>query len=86
MAYLLRCADGSLYAGITNDIVARLAAHASGVAGAKYTRGRGPFVVVWRQRAASRSEASRIEWRVKRLTRAAKLRLVAKRGRIAISA
>jgi putative endonuclease len=88
VAYLLRCGDGSLYAGITNDLPRRLAAHrgkAGASRGAKYTRKRGPFRLVWRQAAADRAEASRVEWRVKRLTRAEKLRLVRARGKIGLS-
>lgn len=81
VAYLLRCGDGSLYAGVTNDLDARLAAHASG-GGAKYTRGRGPFALVWKQRAADRSEAHALEWRLKRLSRAEKIALVKRRGRV----
>jgi putative endonuclease len=84
VAYLLRCGDGSLYAGVTNDIAARLAAHraGSGGGGAKYTRGRGPLRLVWKQRAAGRSEAHAIEWRLKRMTRPAKLALIRQRGRV----
>jgi putative endonuclease len=84
IAYLLRCGDGSLYAGVTTDLDARLAAHRGEVPGkgAKYTRRRGPFEVVWTQPAKDRSEAHRIEWRLKRLTRAAKLDLVRRRGRV----
>ena len=44
--YILRCADGTLYTGITNDVPRRLAAHNSG-RGAKYTRGRGPVELVY---------------------------------------
>jgi putative endonuclease len=82
LAYLIRCGDGSLYAGVTNDLPARLEAHAGGACGAKYTSGRGPFEVVWTQRAASRSAALRIEWRVKQLSRAEKLALIERKGRI----
>ncbi len=87
VAYLLRCGDGSLYAGVTNDLRARVAAHrgrAGARRGAKYTRSRGPLRVVWKQAAADRSEAQRIEWRLKRLTRAAKLALVRRRGRVTL--
>lgn len=74
-AYLLRCGDGTLYAGATNDLAARLAAHASG-RGAKYTRGRGPLMLAWKRRAKDRGAAQRIEAAVKRLSRAGKLALV----------
>ncbi len=70
--YLLRCADGTLYAGITNDLPRRLAAHARG-RGARYTRGRGPFAVVRCERVATRSLALRREHQIKRLRRRDKL-------------
>lgn len=74
--YLLRCADGSLYCGWTNDLAARLAAHSGGT-GAKYTRGRLPvaFAAAWE--AADRGAAQRLEHRVKALTRREKEALVA---------
>jgi len=70
--YLLRCADGSLYTGITNDLGGRLAAHQSG-RGARYTRGRGPFALVHSEPAANRSAALRREHELKRLRRGEKL-------------
>lgn len=76
--YLLRCAGGTLYTGITNDLAARLEAHRSG-GGAKYTRGRLPLELVYREPAASRGEATRRERQIKRLSRAAKLALAAGR-------
>jgi len=75
LVYLARCADGSLYAGITNDLEARLAAHNSGK-GAAYTRGRLPIVVVFTEKAESRSAALRREAEIKSLSRPEKLRLV----------
>lgn len=74
--YLLRCGDGTLYAGITNDLEARLAAHRSG-RGAKYTRGRGPLEVVHVERRRSRASALRREHALKRMRRAGKLALCA---------
>ena len=50
--YLLRCADGTLYTGCTNDLDRRLAAHNAGK-GAKYTRSRRPVVLVYREQAPS---------------------------------
>jgi predicted GIY-YIG superfamily endonuclease len=73
--YLLRCADGTLYAGSTTDIDARARAHNEG-RGAKYTSGRRPVTVVYREACASRSAALRREHVVKRLTRAQKERLI----------
>ena len=77
--YLLRCADGSLYCGWTNDIEGRLAAHSSGK-GSRYTRGRLPVELAAVFPAADRSAAMREEARIKRLSRAEKLRLIRGRG------
>lgn len=74
--YLLRCRDGTLYAGATNDLAARLARHASGK-GARYTRSRLPVELVYAVRVRDRSAALRREAAVKRLDRPAKLALVA---------
>jgi putative endonuclease len=73
--YLLRCGDGTLYAGITNDLGKRLDAHRSGK-GARYTRGRGPLELVHAEPARTRSAAQRREAALKRLRRAAKLALL----------
>ena len=73
--YLLRCADGSLYCGWTTDLDRRLAEHVAGSA-SRYTRSRLPVELVWSAPAASRPDALREEARIKRLTRAQKLRLM----------
>lgn len=73
--YILECADGTLYTGITDDIPKRLAAHDLG-RGAKYTRGRGPVKLVYRESCADRSQALRREAAVKRSTRERKLQLI----------
>ncbi|MDL2294368.1 GIY-YIG nuclease family protein [Ruminococcaceae bacterium OttesenSCG-928-D13] len=73
-AYLLRCADGTFYAGWTNDLDRRLAAHNAGTA-AKYTRGRRPVALAWAGCFATRGEAMSKEVALKRLTRAEKQRL-----------
>jgi putative endonuclease len=78
--YLLRCRDGSLYAGATNDLARRLERHARGE-GARYTRSRLPVVLVHAERAADRGAALRREAAVKRLSRAEKLALVARTAR-----
>ena len=80
--YLLRCADGSLYAGITTDLERRLAEHNLGKAGAKYTRSRRPVVMAWSEAAEDRGAASRREYALKKLGREAKEELL----RIAASA
>ena len=74
VVYILKCADDSLYTGITNDLDARLAAHEEGT-GAKYTKGRGPFEVVYTEDCADRSEASKREFAIKKLNRAEKEKL-----------
>jgi putative endonuclease len=73
--YLLRCADDSLYCGWTTDVQRRLAAHRSGTA-SRYTRSRRPVELAAVISVADRSAALREEARVKRLPRAAKLRLI----------
>ena len=73
--YLLRCADGSLYCGWTNDPERRLSAHNAG-RGGKYTRARRPVSLVWLERFPTKEEAMRREYRVKRMSRTAKLRLI----------
>lgn len=75
--YILRCGDGSLYTGIARDAEKRLAAHRSGK-GAKYTRGRGPLTLVYREPCTDHGEALRRECAVKRLTRAEKEQLILK--------
>ena len=73
--YLLRCGDGTLYAGATNDLAGRLARHAAGK-GARYTRSRLPVELAWSSRARDRGGALRREAALKRLSRAEKLALV----------
>ena len=75
-AYILRCADDSLYAGTAKDVAARLAAHNAG-RGARYTRGRGPMVLVYSEACGSRGDALKREAAIKRLTRADKDALIA---------
>lgn len=72
--YLLRCADDSLYCGWTTDMERRLAAHRAGTA-SRYTRSRRPVELAAVVPVADRSAALREEARIKRLPRAAKLRL-----------
>ncbi len=72
--YILRCRDASLYTGIARDVAARIAVHEAG-RGAKYTRGRGPFVLCAQRRCSSQGEALRLEYAVKQLSRADKERL-----------
>ncbi len=72
--YLLRCADGTLYCGIALDVEVRLKQHQEGK-GAKYTRGRGPLQLVYREACSTKAEALRKERAIKRLPRAKKAAL-----------
>jgi putative endonuclease len=74
MVYLLRCRDGSLYTGITNDLPQRLESHLRGTASA-YTRSRRPVALVYREAVPDRGSALRREAAIRRLSRAAKLAL-----------
>ncbi len=76
LVYILRCSDGSLYTGITNDLPKRLKAHAAGRA-SKYTRSRLPVRLAYSESQKSKSAALKREAAIKRLTRPAKLRLIA---------
>lgn len=74
--YIVTCADGSLYTGITTDVERRLHEHNCTSRGAKYTRSRRPVQLVACWPAADRSTALREEARIKRLTRKQKLELI----------
>lgn len=66
VVYLVRCSDDSLYCGITNNLKSRLAAHNSG-SGAKYTRSRRPVTLVGVSAKMTKSDALKLEYRVKRV-------------------
>ena len=74
MVYLLRCRDGSLYTGITNDLPRRLDSHQSGK-GSAYTRSRRPLALAYHELQPDRSAALRREAAIRRLSRAEKLAL-----------
>lgn len=73
--YILRCGDGTLYTGITTDVEKRLEVHRTGK-GAKYTRGRGPLELVYREDCGDHSNALKRELAVKKLTRGQKEKLI----------
>ena len=73
--YILRCGDETLYTGITTDVEKRFAQHCSGK-GAKYTRGRGPLELVYREECGDHSQALKREWEIKKLSRQEKMRLI----------
>jgi putative endonuclease len=87
LVYLLRCSDGSLYTGITNDLPKRLKGHAAGRA-SRYTRSRLPVKLVYSEPQKSKSAALKREAAIKKLTRREKAKLIAagpaKQGRLAV--
>lgn len=74
--YIISCVDNTLYTGITTDIIRRLKEHNNTKLGAKYTQGRGPFILVYSRRFRNRSNASKEEIRIKKLNRKDKLILI----------
>jgi len=74
--YMVRCNDGTLYTGITNDLENRIEAHNSGKDGARYTRSRRPVTLVYSQQAESKSAAARLEYQIKKLRRSKKNNLI----------
>lgn len=78
--YILRCGDGSLYTGWTNDLEARVKAHASG-RGGKYTRSRLPVELVYYESFETKEAAMSREWHIKHLSRVEKLKLIEKQSR-----
>jgi len=75
IVYILKCKDGSLYTGITTDVLRRFAEHKAGI-GAKYTRAKGADSIVYTEKYGGRSEASKRESKIKKLTRLQKLELI----------
>ena len=73
--YILECKDGTFYTGITDDIKDRLTAHNAG-AGARYTKGRGPVFLKYQERVRGRSEASKREVKIKKLSREKKKEMI----------
>jgi putative endonuclease len=75
--YILECADGTLYTGITTELVRRVHQHNSGKSGARYTHARRPVRCIYVEPSPDRSSALKRELAIKRLARRAKLALVA---------
>jgi putative endonuclease len=76
--YMLRCGNGNLYTGITTDVKRRFTEHQeSGKACAKCLRGKGPLRLLVKKRIGTRNQALRMEYRVKKVSREIKLRLIA---------
>ena len=77
LVYLLKCANNSLYCGITNDLPRRLRQHNGDIkGGAKYTRANAPCQLVYQEAMRDRSEASKREYEIKQMDRSAKLALI----------
>lgn len=74
IVYILQCADMTLYTGVTTDLDARVIKHAKGT-GAKYTKGRGPYEVIFTQIHPTKSAALKREAEIKKLTKQEKLKL-----------
>ena len=78
--YILECGDGTLYTGITDDLERRLHAHNQGK-GAKYTRGRAPLTLRYRETVPDKSAALKREHAIKRMSRGEKLRMILSKER-----
>lgn len=76
--YILRCADNTLYTGITRDLERRILEHNGNKKGAKYTRSRQPVTLVYSRECADHSEALKEEIRIKKLTRKKKEEIIKK--------
>ena len=81
--YLIRCNNGHLYTGIATDVARRLKEHqGKGNLGAKYLRGKGPLTIVFQQKLGSRNLASKVERKIKKLTRTRKELLIQEKTQI----
>ena len=78
--YMVRCADDTLYTGVTTDVERRLSEHNHGAKGAKYTRVRRPVSLVYQEAAPCRSSACKREWAIKQLSKSQKLALFLRRN------
>lgn len=74
--YMLECSDGTLYTGITTDLERRVDEHNNSVKGAKYTRARRPVILVYSETLENRSDASKREFSIKKMSRKEKLQLI----------
>ena len=74
--YVLLCADGSYYAGVTTDLKRRLKEHNTSMKGAKYTKTRRPVEIIYTEIFSSRSLAQKAEYRFKQLTRKQKEKVI----------
>ena len=75
--YILKCCDGTLYCGYTNDVEKRFETHQSGK-GAKYTRGRLPLELVYTEEFETKSKAMKRECEIKKMSREKKMEIIEK--------
>ncbi|SEO38833.1 putative endonuclease [Amphibacillus marinus] len=75
IVYILKCKDNTYYTGYTNNVTNRLKMHESGK-GAKYTRGRGPFILIYQEPFPTKEKAMQVEYRIKKLSRTRKEQLI----------
>lgn len=73
--YILECSDGTLYTGATNDLNKRVNKHNNGT-GAKYIRGRTPVLLKWSYEAGTKSDAYKLEYKIKQMSRVQKLKII----------
>ena len=73
--YILECSDGTYYTGISNNLDKRILTHNSGK-GAKYTRARLPVKLLWSIESVNRSEASKLEYKIKKMKKSDKTDLI----------
>ncbi len=78
--YILECADKTLYTGITVDVVRRVNEHNTSKLGAKYTQVRRPVKLVYSKKYEDRSLASKAEYKIKKLSRGEKIKLICGKG------
>ncbi|WP_394132915.1 GIY-YIG nuclease family protein [Shewanella maritima] len=74
--YVIQCANGHLYTGVTTDVARRFKEHQSGKKGAKFLQGKGPLTLVYQESQTNRSEAQKREAAVKKLPRVKKLAMI----------
>lgn len=73
--YIVKCSDGSLYTGWTNDLEKRIRVHNEGK-GAKYTKSRRPVVLAYYEEFQTKEEAMRREWEIKQMSRNQKMKML----------
>ncbi len=74
--YILKCADRTFYTGITTDVNRRVKEHNSSMLGAKYTQARRPVKLVYSRRLKNKAAAAKEEWRIKKMSRTEKRKLI----------